>query len=176
MSENKTHWKKYMNPDYLGAWSIPPQGDLTLTVAKVVKEEVVGEKGKKELLPVIHWRENQKPMVLNVTNSKMIQQLYGTPYVEDWVGKQITLYQAYTKMAGEEVECVRIRPAVPQRKKKPFTPDNPRWDGAVQSIANGDSNIETIKKHFDLSEEHEAIMKQQVIELTETVEQEQDNA
>jgi len=163
MSE-KTHWKKFMNPDYFGSWSLPDGEDLILTINEVKMEQVTGEGGRKEQLPVLYFRENVKPLVLNVTNSRQIQTLYGTPYVEDWHGKQVQLYQDITKLKGEEVECVRIRPKVPNVQKPAFTPDNERWNGAVESIKAGKSTIEAIKKHYFLSEEHEALMKQQVME------------
>ncbi len=162
MSESKTHWKKLQNPDYFGSWSIPEGQDLILTISHVQVEDVTGASGRKEKLPVCHFKENMKPLVLNVTNSKQITVIHGTPYVEEWRGKQIQLFQSTTKMAGEEVECVRVRPFVPNKAKPAFTPDLDRWSAAIESIAKGDSTIEAVKKHFTLSEEHEAQMKEEI--------------
>lgn len=114
----KTHWKKLHNPNYLGAYELMPGQELTLTIAKVQEELVIGADGKKENCSVMHFCEKGvKPMILNVTNSKTIAKLYGTPYVEDWAGKKITIYSAEVKAFGELVEALRIRPYLPKSDK-----------------------------------------------------------
>jgi hypothetical protein len=161
-TQEKTHWKKFMNPDYFGSWSIPEGKDLILTMDHIQMEKVTGPGGREEQLPVLHFKDDVKPLVLNVTNSRQIESLYGTPYVEDWGGKKIQVFTSTTKLKGEEVDCVRIRPMVPIIEKPEFTPENSRWSGAVESIAKGDSTIQAIKKHFNLSEENEALLKAQI--------------
>jgi hypothetical protein len=116
MDEKLTHWKRLVNPDYLGAYSLDAGKDLTLTIDRVVREQITSTGGKKEECTVAHFKEAQKPMILNRTNSKMIQKIHGTPYIEKWSGLRITLYATTTKMAGEMVECLRIRE---------FKPENP---------------------------------------------------
>ena len=98
----RTHWKQLINPDYIGAYALPNGDDLTVTIDFVPNEVVTGSGGKKEECTVAHL-VGQKPLILNVTNSKSIHKLYG-PYIEDWRGKQITLYASTTKLAGEIVE------------------------------------------------------------------------
>lgn len=109
----KTHWKQLVNNDYIGAYALDGQ-DLTLTIGKVAKEIVTGSSGRKEECTVIHWREDQLPMICNRTNAKTISKLYG-PYVEDWAGNCITLFPTTTRFGGETVECLRIRPQKPAR-------------------------------------------------------------
>ena len=58
MSETLTHWKKLMNPDYLGAYALEPGQDLIATIKSVGNEEVTGTDGKKEICSVIHFVEN----------------------------------------------------------------------------------------------------------------------
>lgn len=106
----KTHWKRLINPDYIGAYMVAE--DMTVKIEKVTRQLVKGEGGKSEECTVAHL-VGTKPFILNRTNSKMITKLYGSPYIEDWVGKQITLYPTTTKVAGETVECLRIRPTKP---------------------------------------------------------------
>ena len=84
MIMSKTHWKQLMNPDYLGAYALPEGQDITVTIKFVQREEVTGEGGKKEMCTVAHI-ENNKPMILNVTNQKTIAKMYG-PYIEDCSG------------------------------------------------------------------------------------------
>lgn len=166
----KTHWKKLQNPDYFGAWSLPEGDDLVLTIDFVRTEEVTGQGGRKEQLPVLHFKENEKPLVLNVTNSRTIESVHGSPYVEDWDGKQIQLYKDYTQLKGEEVDCVRIRSIDPDRNKEAFTPKHENWEKAIQNIANQNGTIKGIKKHFSLSEKHEALLKEEVQALIEQME------
>jgi len=54
-------------------------------------------------------------MILNVTNSKTIAKLAGSPYFEDWPGTQIQLFiQFGIKAFGEIVNAVRVRPFKPR--------------------------------------------------------------
>lgn len=117
--EEKHHWKNYTNTDYIGAYSLNG-ADLTVKIKKVAQEQVTGQNGKKEMCLVAHL-EGQKPMILNRTNAKTISRLYGSPFVEDWVGKLITLYPTTTSVGGETVECLRIRQTVPQQAKKDYS-------------------------------------------------------
>ncbi|MFK5282533.1 hypothetical protein ACI3PL_23520, partial [Lacticaseibacillus paracasei] len=65
--ENKTHWKKLVNPVYLGVYSLPnEQDDLTVTILSVAREQVIGEGGKKEECTVAQIKNN-KPLILNRT-------------------------------------------------------------------------------------------------------------
>lgn len=113
---SETHWKKLINPDYLGAYSLEPGQDMILTIKEVKREMITGTGGKKEECPVCHWQENQKPMIMNVTNMKTIAKLYG-PYIEKWPGQKVQIYASTTKFGGDTVECLRIRKDPPQEVK-----------------------------------------------------------
>lgn len=106
-----THWKKEYNYDYLGAYSLPTDGtDMVLTIKETRKEKVVGGDGKKQDCFVVYFQEQGvKPMILNRTNAKTIQKVYGTPYIELWVGKQISLYQTTVNAFGTQTDALRIR-------------------------------------------------------------------
>lgn len=111
----KTHWKKLDNPDYLGAYALQPGQDLVAQIKSVGQEEVYNPtNNKKEVCTVAHFTDrNVKPMILNTTNCKTITKIYDTPYIEDWVGKYISIYIAKVKAFGETVEALRIRNSVP---------------------------------------------------------------
>ena len=115
--EKLTHWKKLINPDYLGAYSLDGMTELNVTIEKVVREMVTGTGGKKEECTVAYLK-NQKPFIINRTNGKMITKVLKSPYVEEWVGKTITLFSTTTKVAGDEVECLRVRPQAPEIKNE----------------------------------------------------------
>jgi len=108
MSE-KTHWKKYSNPDYIGAYAFQPGEEKTLTISTVKREMVIGAEGRKEECTVVHFMEPEKPLILNATNGKMIQKVLQTPYVEEWTGRAIVLGVEMVSAFGERVEAVRVK-------------------------------------------------------------------
>ena len=109
----KTHWKKLTSPNYLGSWSFQPGEEKTLTI-KEVKQEMVQNQSGKEECTVAHFLEDVKPLILNTTNCKTISKVWGSPYVEDWAGRKITLKVKKISAFGEMVDAVRVsneRPA-----------------------------------------------------------------
>ena len=112
-----THWKKLINPDFLGAYSLDPGKDMILTIRQVKKEMVTGADGKKEECIVCYWQEDQKPMILNVTNCKMISKLLKTPYIEHWAGHRIQIGAEMVSAFGEKVEALRVRKQLPEDVK-----------------------------------------------------------
>ena len=114
---SETHWKKLINPDYLGAYSLDPGKDMVLTIRQVKKEMVTGADGKKEECIVCYWQEEQKPMILNVTNCKMIAKLLKTPYIERWAGHRIQIGAEVVSAFGEKVEALRVRKTLPEETK-----------------------------------------------------------
>ena len=116
MGEKLTHWKQTMNPDYLGAWALQPGQEPILTITAAGIEKVVGSDGKKEECLVIRYREKVGPgkMIVNATNSKTIEKLAGTPYIERWPGTQIQVYVEKVKAFGDVVDAIRIRPFKPK--------------------------------------------------------------
>ena len=110
----KTHFRKLINPDYLGEYEFAPGEDKIVTIRAVDINEITGTGGKKDDKPVMHFVEQVKPLILNTTNFKMLTKLFKSPYIEDWCGKQITLYgDPSVKFGGELVGGVRIRKDLP---------------------------------------------------------------
>ena len=115
MAETLTHWKKTMNPDYLGAWALQPGEEPILTIQSVATEKVIGSDGKKEDCTVMRYKGiGPGKMILNVTNCKAIEKVTGTPYTEQWKGAQIQVYAERVKAFGDVVEAIRIRPHKPR--------------------------------------------------------------
>ena len=116
----KTHWKKYFHPDYIGAYALEPGEEKTVRIKHVKQEQVTGMNGKKEECTVAHL-DGEKPFILNRTNCKTIAKIYGSPFIEDWSGKSVTIYAAKVSAFGEEVEALRIRQRIPQQTKVDYT-------------------------------------------------------
>lgn len=166
MADKKlTHWKQMHNPDYIGAYALQPGEEPCYTIAHVRMEQVTGSDGKKEECSVMHFREKGvKPMILNVTNSKTLARMYGTPYIEEWAGRRVQLYATMVSAFGAEVEALRIRPKEPvlQKELPELTPVHEKWDGALKSLAEGTNDVDGIKKYFRLSAENEQLLLDQV--------------
>lgn len=111
-------------PDYrtmfdtndLRAWDLDGK-DVTLTIQRVTPGTVKGRDGKSNKKPIIHFYKTDRTLVLNKTNGKTIAGMYG-PRVESWVGKRITVFPTQTTFGGETVDCVRVRPRVPEAPRK----------------------------------------------------------
>ena len=122
---SRTHWKQLQNNDWIGAYALQDGQDLTLTIDKAMQEQVTGNNGKREMCLTVHWLEHDyKPMIVNRTNAKTITKVTGSPYIEDWHGKQITLYVDTTRLGSDIVECLRIRPYAPKQTKQTATAHN----------------------------------------------------
>ena len=115
---SETHWKKTFDPRYLGSWDFEPGKDRILTIKCVRRDECTFEGGRKENCNIAYWQEDEKPMILNVTNCKTISKLLDTPYMERWAGHRIQIYvDPKVKFKGEETEGLRIRKKLPEDVK-----------------------------------------------------------
>ena len=106
-------YRKYMDKNFLGSWDIPDGEDLILTIADVEQNEVKNERGSERKL-TIHFAEDYKPLIMNATNCDRITKAYGSPKVEDWVGKRIALTTEKVPAFGSVKDAVRIRPYPPR--------------------------------------------------------------
>lgn len=152
---SKTHWKKLMNPEYIGAYWLPEGEDVTVVIDYVVREMITGTGGKKEECTVAHLKNGVKPFILNATNSKTIAKLYGV-FIEDWAGKPITLFASTARLAGDTVECLRIRPVVAKRTIPPIAPE--RFAKALASIRAGTYTAAELSAKFILSVEQIGVL------------------
>lgn len=114
----KGHWKKQFNYDYLGSYSLEGKREVVVTVSELGTEKVIGQSGRKEDCFVVRFKEFDKPMILNRTNSKAIEKVSGSGMVEDWVGTQVTLYvEKGVKAFGDVVDALRIKDKKPTKQE-----------------------------------------------------------
>jgi len=155
----KTHYKKLRNPNYIGSYELMTGGspiELVVKIERAVKEMV--QNGDKKEEAMVIYLKGQKPMIVNSTNAKSIEKATGSPYIEDWVGKSITLYVAKIKAFGETVDALRVKPTAPVIKMPELTPQHPRWDGAKTALASKNTTLEAIRKNYVLSPENEKLL------------------
>lgn len=104
------------NPNYLGSWDLEelPSRELTLTIAQVKDESVVGSEGRESVCTVCYWQEpGYKPMILNVSNKKAIVKLYKTKDTDKLKGKAVVIGIEKVKAFGGVHDALRIRPRIP---------------------------------------------------------------
>lgn len=82
-----------------------------------VEQGQLENKGKKTRKPVIVFAEagfpkgsdgKQLRLAANKTNAKVIARAYGND-TADWIGREIILYPTQTDMAGDTVDCIRVK-------------------------------------------------------------------
>lgn len=147
----KTHFKKLQNPNYTGSWDLMDKDgnyiEKVVTIEKTLQQSVNNGNGGVEDLPVIHIK-GMKPVVLNSTNIKAVARITGSNFIEDWVGKEITLYVQKVKAFGEMHDAIRIKK--PIAKQKP-TIDDDRFNKAVESIKSKEYTKDKLKASFTLT-------------------------
>jgi hypothetical protein len=150
MSEKKTHWKKVFNSEYLSSADLE-SGDIVLTIRSVSIEEVKGADGKKKECNVARFNEDAKPMILNVTNSKIVKKFTGSRFLEDWKNVPVQIYvDDKAKAFGELTEGLRIRSQQPTLTKPTLKPDTEQWKKAVEFLKTGGGKIEQITKKYSI--------------------------
>jgi hypothetical protein len=108
------------NPNYLGSWDLYdiPGQEIIATIKKIQDEEVINN-GQKEGCTVAYFEENYKPMILNLTNKKMLARLYKTKSSEKIVGKKIKVGFEKVKAFGKIHDALRIKNEIPKETTLP---------------------------------------------------------
>jgi hypothetical protein len=108
------HWKSMMDPkEYLECHELRG-ADRIVQIERIEGGEVTGKDGKKSKKPKCFFKGIPRPFLLNRTNCKTLTSLTGSPDMDKWIGKWITLYPTTTSLAGEQVDCIRVRPQSPK--------------------------------------------------------------
>jgi len=115
------------------------QGQTVPVTIKDVSEETVGESGKSEQKLVVHFINKEKALVLNVTNTNTIAEIYGFETMA-WTGRTIELFPTTTDYQGKLVDCIRIRipqaaQAVPLNVGPPAVPPPNEFSSAAPAAA-----------------------------------------
>lgn len=112
----RTDYRTLFSKDFIGAWDLKDK-DVTVTITDVKGGDLTAPGGKKSKKPVVYMKGTEKGFAINSTNGKTIASMYGN-FVQDWVGKRITLYKSTTRNpdGGGQIECIRVRPQVPAKQ------------------------------------------------------------
>lgn len=140
-------WRDFFETNYLASWDL--DGDTTVTITKAMYEEVTGEKGRVDRCLVIYFSEFENGMIVNVTNSKTIQQIYNEKEPAKWAGKKITLYvDPNVSIKGEKVGGIRIRPVAPTKQRL----NADRFTKMLQAVEAGQYDKLQALERFELTD------------------------
>lgn len=158
----KTHWKKAFNKDYLGSHDLDEK-DLVAVIDHVEVREVQDTSGGKEKRNVAIFKGNVKPMVLNVTNCKVVKTFATSNYIEDWKDIPVTIYSKDVKAFGEIVEALRIREKQPVTEKPELTPNHQAWPKAIEYLSREGSTMDEVLKRYRLTDDNKAKLQEAAI-------------
>ena len=133
------------NPNYLGSWDLEelPNREVTLTIADIKDEKVVGGDGRETICTVIHWTDKAyKPMVTNVTNKKTLAKLYKTKDTEKLKGKPVIIGIEKVKAFGDIHDALRIRSRIPAAQNQGSLPKCEKC--GIDIIAQGNMTPEQV--------------------------------
>lgn len=159
MNESKTHYRKAFNSPYLSSADIVEPTTLTVDYSRLEPDK---SKKSKDHFNTLYFIEKEirqgetlKPMILNATNSKMMKEITGSYYLEEWKNVRISVYvQQGIKFGRDTVDGLRIRSA-PARQE--LTPAHLQWKSAVEAYKR-DKNFNSILKRIDISEENKKLI------------------
>ena len=151
--ENKTHFKKLRNPSYIGSYELmvgTNSVELNVTIERAVKEMV--QNGDKKEEAMVIYLKGHKPMIVNSTNAKNISKALNSPYIEDWVGKDITLYVAKIRAFGENVDALRVKTVTSIKQLPALEINTPNFEAVKTALSSGKFTIEQVKSKYQVSE------------------------
>lgn len=115
--------RKFFDSPYMGAYSISDGIEPVVTIKEVLQGKITLDGGRKEEHVLLNFAERSvpgmtevKPLVLNATNQKTLEKLYGKG-ADALTGKKIQFYidPAVKAIGGGTTEGVRIRARVPRQ-------------------------------------------------------------
>lgn len=80
--------------------------DVTLTISKVVLEELAGKNGP-EMKGILSFERTPKQLVLNKTNGLCLKALFGRN-TDEWIGKKVTFFPAEIQFEDNDL-AIRVR-------------------------------------------------------------------
>lgn len=112
----KTHWRKAFNSDYLACSDVPSGGTLKLVIKEVKLGTVRSQNGESSTCNMATFTDSKvKPMIMNVTNSKIVKGFAKSGYLEDWINIPVEIYaKDGVRLGRETTEGLRIKPTQPK--------------------------------------------------------------
>lgn len=165
-NENKTHYRKAFNSPYLSSADVVEPTVLTI---KCVKLEGDQTKKSKDAFNTAYFSESYlregeplKPMILNAHNSKIVSNLAGSKFIEDWQNIPVTIYvDSNVKFGRDTVEGLRISTERPRLQKPELKPEHTqKWANAIAAYKR-DGSLDAVLQRCTISPKNQKLIKQQ---------------
>lgn len=168
--QSKTHYRKAFDSPYLSSADVV--GPTILTIARVVLEQDKTKKTK-DFFNTAYFVEREirkgevlKPMILNAHNSKVMKELTGSHFLEDWANTSVTIYVDHNVRFGKEtVEGLRISPQAPAQSRPVVTPEKATMWANAKAAYKRDGNLNAVLERADISEEHQLQIAQECADV-----------
>lgn len=165
MSKEKTHYRKAFNSPYLSSADIV--GPTVLTIKNVVLSGDETKKSK-DVFNTAHFVERElrpgeklKPMILNAHNSRVLKELTGSHFIDDWNNIAVTIYvDSNVRFGRDTVEGLRISPQAPQIKKPELVKGSSQWESAKAAYLR-DGNLDAVLSRASMSKESQEALIQE---------------
>ena len=156
MIENKTHYKNPKKQHFMGTYSFPNMKDLILTIKAVVKEDVaMPATGEVEERNVCYFTESSeliKPLIIKDYNRETLEEMSGSPWLEDWAGLTVQIGIGKSKKTKNKYVPI-IRAWKPKKDEKPrIDTDSLTWENIILGIKNG-YKLEQVQQKYTLNKE-----------------------
>jgi hypothetical protein len=98
---------------------------VTLTIADVDLEELVGDTGKPQVKCIISFKETPKKLVACKTNGLCVREMFGK-VLADWIGKRVTLFEdswngePATRVWGSPDIAAEVEVTITLPRRRPF--------------------------------------------------------
>jgi uncharacterized protein YfdQ (DUF2303 family) len=166
----KTHYRKAFKSPYLSSADIVEPTVFTIKFVKLEKHKANQSPGT--LFNTAYFTnefirdgEKMKPMILNVTNSKTMQKISNSHFIEDWNDILVTVYvDPNVKNRGELVEGLRLDKAVVAQRQELKQGTN-QWNNAIAAYKR-DGNLNKVLERVDISEENQRLIMEQANDNT----------
>jgi hypothetical protein len=155
----KTHYRKAFDSPYLSSADLIEAMQLTV---KRVSLEADRTKKTKDQFNTAYFAESEirpgeplKPMILNAHNSKVMSNLTGSKFIDDWLNVPVTIYvDSNVRFGRETVEGLRIYPN--KLEKKVATPDTLKLWANAKAAYLRDGHLKAVLQRIDMSEDHQS--------------------
>jgi hypothetical protein len=162
----KTHYRKAFNSPYLSSADIV--GPTVLTIERVVLQGDATKKTK-DWFNTAYFVEKEirkgeplKPMILNAYNSKIVRDMTGSHFIDDWCNVPVTIYvDRNVRFGRDTVEGLRLSPQPPaprdaEPQKNTITDE--RLKKAITSINGGEFSLDQLHAKFILTSDQVAML------------------
>ena len=121
MNINEMKESKYLKKEDVGAGTL-------FTIKEIKHENVALETQPEELKYVMYFHEATKGIVMNWTNLQLAAKALGSENTDDWMGKQIVLYEdPNVSFGGKLVGGIRIRANQTAAEPQKYDERNPPY-------------------------------------------------